>query len=25
MAFFERLGVADAVSPVNNTDWTRRC
>jgi len=23
MAFFERLGVADAVSPVNNTDWTR--
>lgn len=23
MAFFERLGVADAVTPVNNTDWTR--
>jgi len=23
MAFFARLGVADAVTPVNNTDWTR--
>ncbi len=23
MAFFERLGVADAVTPVNNLDWTR--
>jgi len=23
MAFFDRLGVADAVTPVNNTDWTR--